>query len=95
MPASPATVRALAETYTAEEIRGMRKLALDVRLEGGTSTRNYEGSSMTISIENCEQVIEDCNAALDSLTDSASGNTPGATRAPLNLGIDFSLRRIQ
>lgn len=95
MPASPAAVRALIESYTEEEIRGLRKQALETLLEGGTTTRNYEGSSMTISVENCDQIIENCNAALDQLTSTAAGNTPGANRAPVNLGVDFSLRRIQ
>ena len=95
MPADPATVRALAESYTAEEIRGLRKTALDVRMEGGTSTRNYEGSSMTISIENAGQIIDDCNAALDYLATTASGEDPGLTAAPINRGIDFRFRRIR
>ena len=64
-------------------------------MEGGTSTRNYEGSSMTISIENAAQIIADCNAALDYLAANASGQTPGLVDPPVNRGIDFSYRRIQ
>ena len=95
MPADPSTVRALAETYSAEDIAGIRKVALDVRMEGGTTTRNYEGSSMTISIENAGQIIEDCNAALDYLKTSSTGADPDLVRSPVNSGVDFSFRRIQ
>jgi hypothetical protein len=95
MPADPDSVRALAESYTAEELRGLRKVATDTMMEGGTSTRNYEGSSMTISVENAQQIIANCNAALDYLATTASGEDPGLTTSPINRGIDFRFRRIR
>lgn len=95
MPADASVAQALVETYSEEEIRGLRKVALEVRMEGGTTTRNYEGSSMTIDINNAGQIIEDCSAALQIIAATAAGNDPSLVRGPVNSGIDFSFRRIQ
>lgn len=95
MPADASVAQALVETYSEEEIRGLRKVALEVRMEGGTTTRNYEGSSMTIDINNAGQIIEDCSAALSILSAAAAGNDPSLVRSPVNAGVDFSRRRIQ
>lgn len=95
MTAHPETVAALADTFTRDQLRDYRTTALKVQLEGGTVTRNYEGSSFTISRENCQQIITDCNAALKSLDAMEAGDDPDLTREAAGVGIDFRHRRVE
>jgi hypothetical protein len=95
MTPDPATVRALAEEFTIEDLRDLRKAALKVRMEGGTVSRSYEGSSFSISLENCAQIIAETTAAIDAKRISADGDDPVLTQTPMGAGVDFSRRRIE
>lgn len=88
------TASALAAEFTAQQIRDMRKTALKVKMEGGTITRSYEGSSFTINLENCAQIIADCSAALDALAAAGAGDDPELTRCAPSVGVDFGYRQI-
>ena len=88
-------VRAMAEEYTIEQLQGIRRVALEVNAEAGTGSRSYEGSSFSISKENCVQIIAECNAAIDAKRIAADGNDPILTQTPMGAGIDFSRRRIE
>lgn len=93
MTSDKQTAAALAETFTAAQIRDYRTAALKVKLEGGTVTRSYEGSSFTINVDNCAQIIADCGAALGMITTAALGDDPDLTREPAGVGFDFSHRQ--
>lgn len=95
MTPNSAVVRALAETYTLEQLYGIRQTALEVNAEAGTGSRSYEGSSFSISKENCVQIIEECNAAIDAKRITADGNDPLLTQTAMGVGIDLSFRRIE
>lgn len=86
------TATALADTFTDAEIRDYRLQALKVKLEGGTVTRSYEGSSFTISRENCEQIIADTNEALAILAATEAEENRDLIQEPAGRGIDFSYR---
>lgn len=95
MTAHTETVTALIDTFTRDQIRDFRKTALQVKLEGGTQSRNYEGSSFTISRENCEQIIADCNAALKGMEALDAGDNPEFTREAAGIGVAFNYRRVE
>jgi hypothetical protein len=95
MTPDPSVVRALAETFTLEDLSDLRKAALQVRMEGGTVSRSYEGSSFSISLENCAQIIAETSAAIDYKSTMSVGNDPILTQAPMGAGVDFSRRRIE
>lgn len=86
------TAQALTDTFTAAQIRDYRLQALKVKMEGGTVTRSYEGSSFTISRENCEQIIADTNEAISILAAADIGDDRDATRDGATVGFDFSTR---
>jgi hypothetical protein len=88
-------VRALAEEYTIEQLQGIRRVALEVNSEAGTGSRSYEGSSFSISKENCVQIIAECNAAIDYKNTLSGGDDPILTQTPMGAGVDFSRRRIE
>lgn len=90
-----ATVRALAEEFTIEDLRDLRKAALQVKMEGGTVSRSYEGSSFSISVDNCALIIAETTAAIDYKRTSADGDDPVLTQTPMGAGVDFSRRRIE
>ena len=92
MPPDRSTATALADTFTEQQIRDYRTTALKVKLEGGAITRNYEGSSFTISRENCEQVIADTNEALAIIAAEAESENREFTTEPSGRGVDFSTR---
>ena len=95
MTPNPEIVRALAEEYTLEQLHGIRRVALEVNAEAGTGSRSYEGSSFSISKENCAQIIAECNAAIDAKRTTADGDDPLLTQTPMGIGIDLSQRRIE
>lgn len=95
MTPDPSVVRALAEDFTLEDLRDLRKAALQVRMEGGTISRSYEGSSFSISLENCAQIIAETTAAIDAKRIASDGNDPVLTQTPMGAGVDFSRRRIE
>ncbi len=86
------TAEALAGTFTETTIKAYRRTALEVKMEGGTITRSYEGSSFTISRENCEQIIADCNLAISMLATADAGDDPDLTQEAVCKGFDFSNR---
>lgn len=86
------TAEAIADTFTQSQIRDYRTTALKVKLEGGTITRSYEGSSFSISRENCEQIIADCSAALAIVAAVEAAETAELIQEPCGRGIDFSNR---
>lgn len=86
------TAQALAETFSAETIRTMRTTALKVKMESGTITRSYEGSSMTIDANNCQRVIGECNEALAILAAIDAEEVRELTTEPVSRGIDFRFR---
>ena len=86
------TAAALADTFTETQIRDYRTIALKVKLEGGTVTRNYEGSSFTISSDNCSQIIADTNEALAIIAAAAIADDRDVTQEALGKGFDFSTR---
>lgn len=86
------TAQALVETFTEQQIRDYRMNALKVKMEGGTVSRNYEGSSFTIDVNNCTRIIAECNEALAILTAAAAADTRELTTESLGRGIDFSFR---
>ena len=90
-----ATVRALAEEFTIEDLRDLRKAALQVKMEGGTVSRSYEGSSFSISVDNCALIIAETTAAIDAKHTAADGDDPVLTQTPMGAGVDFSRRRIE
>lgn len=90
-----ATVRALAEEFTIEDLRDLRKAALQVKMEGGTVSRSYEGSSFSISVDNCALIIAETTAAIDAKRTAADGDDPVLTQTPMGAGVDFSRRRIE
>lgn len=90
-----ATVRALAEEFTIEDLRDLRKAALQVKMEGGTVSRSYEGSSFSISVDNCALIIAETTAAIDAKRTAADGDDPTLTQTPMGAGVDFSRRRIE
>lgn len=95
MTPDPAVVRALAETYSLEQLYGLRQEALEVNAQAGTGSRSYEGSSFSISKENCVQIIAECNAAIDYKRTASDGDDPLLTQTPMGIGIDLSHRRIE
>lgn len=95
MTAHTETVTALIDTFTRDQIRDYRLTALKVKLEGGTQTRSYEGSNFTISRENCEQIICDCNAALKGMDTLDAGDNPDLTREAAGVGVAFNYRRVE
>jgi hypothetical protein len=95
MTPNPEIVRALADTYTLEQLHGIRQTALEVNAEAGTGSRSYEGSSFSISKENCAQIIAECNAAIDAKRTASDGNDPILTQTPMGIRIDYSRRRIE
>jgi hypothetical protein len=88
-------VRALAETYTLEQLYGIRQAALEVNAEAGAGSRSYEGSSFSISKENCVQIIAECNAAITYKNTAFNGDDPVLTQTAMGAGVDFSRRRIE
>ena len=90
-----ATVRALAEEFTIEDLRDLRKAALQVKMEGGTVSRSYEGSSFSISVDNCALIIAETTAAIDAKRTLSDGDDPVLTQTPMGAGVDFSRRRIE
>ena len=90
-----ATVRALAEEFTIADLRDLRKAALQVKMEGGTVSRSYEGSSFSISVDNCALIIAETTAAIDAKRTAADGDDPVLTQTPMGAGVDFSRRRIE
>ena len=95
MTPNSAVVRALAETYTIEQLQGIRQTALEVNAEAGTGSRSYEGSSFSISKENCVQIIEETSAAIYYKRTLSDGDDPVLTQTPMGAGVDFSRRRIE
>lgn len=92
MTADKETARALADAFTESQIRDYRITALKVKMEGGTITRSYEGSSFSISRENCEQIIADTNEALAIVAAAAESESRELTTEPAGRGIDLSTR---
>jgi len=90
-----ATVRALAEEFTIEDLRDLRKAALQVKMEGGTVSRSYEGSSFSISVDNCALIIAETTAAIDYKNTLSGGDDPVLTQTPMGAGVDFRYRRIE
>lgn len=86
------TAKALADAFEDPALRDYRLTALKVKLEGGTITRTYEGSSFTISRENCEQIIADTNEALAIRAAEAADENRELTTEPAGRGMDFSTR---
>jgi hypothetical protein len=86
------TAQALADSLTESQIRDYRLNALKVKMESGTVTRSYEGSSFTIDANNCERVIGECNEALAILAATAAAEVRELVTEPLGRGIDFRYR---
>ena len=92
MNADKETARALSDSFTEAEIRDYRLNALKIKLEGGTVTRNYEGSSFTIHLENCSQIIADTNEAIAIKDAVSAAESHELIQEPCGRGIDFSQR---
>ena len=86
------TAQALADSLTESQIRDYRLNALKVKMESGTVTRSYEGSSFTIDRTNCEQILADCGEALAILAAAASEEVRELITEPAGRGLDFRFR---
>ena len=86
------TAQALADSFTQAEIEDYRLNALKVTMEGGTITRSYEGSSFTIDLNNCAQIIANANEALVILAATAAAETADLIQEPAGRGVDFRNR---
>lgn len=92
MTADRQTAQALADSLTEAQIRDYRLNALKVKMESGTITRNYEGSSFTIDVDNCTGIIAECNEALAILAATDAEEVRELVIEPLGRGIDFRYR---
>lgn len=95
MPAHTATATALANAYTADEVRGFLRHALEVKMGSVAGSQSFEGSNFTIDRTNCEQVISDCNEALEILAALVAEEDREAIRPSALTVVDFSHRPTQ
>lgn len=94
MPANPVIAQAYADQYNVKSLREIRAAALLVHANGGHITRSYEGSSLTISLENVQSILETVAEALRIKCAESGGLDGDLSRPSLGVSLDFRNYRL-
>lgn len=88
MALDPTTAQAIADTFSIGQLKALRTTATEVFLNSAHVQRSFEGSNLTISKENAQDIIAAVQAAITLKTSGDPElNPPGA--AGRNLIADF------
>lgn len=94
MPSNAIVAEAYAAQYTVKSLRDIRAAALLVHADGGTITRSFEGSSLTISMENVTTILETVAEALRIKCAESDGLDAELSRPSLGALVDFRTLRL-
>ncbi len=91
---NPTVAEAYFQTYSGTELEELRAACLQVHANGGTVSRSFEGSSLTVDTRNCTEILENVMEALRMHASEARGEDPELSRPSRNMAFDFRGSRL-